>query len=425
MKKGLYIKILVLFLLIAIPINAKAIKFQVTKSTDNLKPGGTTTVIINAVDVSDQQSLAGYNLTLFFDNSRLSWAGGESSSKSRISVENNAVHIDSTFTDSETSKFEVGRFNLSVLGNAPSGNAELKLSGTCDINDKGAGGSCSMNSSQVTVASLGSDASLSSLKIPNTTLKPSFSSEITSYTASITDITELDVNAVAKDPNAKITISDNAKKLAKGENKIDIAVTSEDGQNKKVYSVVVTLSLTPTDAELLKANALLKSLDVKGQKIDFDPQEKKYYLTVPYDVNKLTITAKPANEKASVQIDGNKKLIVGKNTVKITVVSEDKTKIENYQIIVTREDQKKKIVQTCPDTTSTKEWIFFSVAMLLTFTLGIVLGYFLCKKDILNKIFTKKDKPKEEAVEVETLSDTIDLSNTVKEVKEKNNKTKK
>ena len=60
--------------------------------------------------------------------------------------------------------------------------------------------------------------------------------------------------------------------------------------------------------------------------------------------------------------------------------------------------------------------------MLVTFTLGIVLGYFLCKKDILNKIFTKKEKPQEEAVEVETLSDTIDLSETVKEVKNKKSK---
>ena len=341
MKKGLYKKLLLLLLLVIIPINAKAIKFQVTKSADNLKPGGTSTIIINAVDVSDQNALAAYNLSLEFDNSRLEYVGGASSTKSDINLIGNVVNIKSNFKDSETSKFEVARFNLAVVGNASSGNAALTLSGTCDINDVGAGGSCSMNSSQITVAALGSDASLSSLKIPNTTLKPSFSSEVTSYTATIQDITELDVNAVAKDPNAKISISDNAKKLAKGENKIDVVVTSEDGQNKRIYSVVVTLNLTPTDAELLKANALLKTLEVKGFKIDFDPAEKKYYLTVPYETDKLNVVAKPANEKASVQIDGYKRLIVGKNTVKITVVSEDKTKIENYQIILTIEDQNK------------------------------------------------------------------------------------
>ena len=426
MKKGLLNKLLFLLLLmVIIPINAKAVTFQITKSADNLKPGGTSTIIINAVDVSDQSALAAYDLNLKFDNSRLEFAGGVSSSKSDVNVSGNNVNIKSKFTTSETAKFEVARFNLKVLGNASSGNAALTLSGGCDINDVGAGGDCKLNSSQITVVALGTDASLSSLKIPNATLKPAFSSEVTSYTATIQDITDLTVNAVPKDPNSKISISDNHKSLKKGENKIDIVVTSEDGQNKKTYTVVVTLNLTPTDAELLKANALLKFLDVKGEKIDFDPAEKKYYLTVPYETKKLTITAKPANEKASVQIDGNKRLIVGKNTVKITVVSEDKTKIENYQIIVTRQDQEKEIVKTCPDVTSTKEWILFSLSLLFTFTLGIVLGYFLCKKDIFNKIFTKKEKPKEEPVEVETLSDTIDLSDTIKKVKKKTSKSKK
>ena len=423
MKKG-FLKLLLL-LMIIIPIKAKAVTFQITKSADNLKPGGVSTIIIKTSGVNDRESLATYTLDLKFDNSKLEFAGGISSAKSNVGVAGNNVHITSKFTDNETGDFEVARFNLKVVGGASSGNAALTLSGKCDINDVGAGGSCNTNSSQITVSALGNDASLSSLKIPNTTLKPAFSSEITSYTATIQDITDLTVNAVAKDPNSKISISDNHKALQKGENKIDVVVTSEDGQNKKTYTVVVTLNLTPTDEELKKANATLKSLDIKGEKIDFDPAEKKYYITVPYETKKLTVTAKPTNEKASVQIDGNKKLIVGKNTVKITVVSEYKTKIENYQIIVTRQDQEKEIVQTCPDTTSTKEWVVFSLGLLFTFTLGIVLGYFLCKKDIFTKIFTKKEKEVEEAVEVETLSDTIDLSDTVKEVKKKNSKSKK
>ena len=50
---------------------------------------------------------------------------------------------------------------------------------------------------------------------------------------------------------------------------------------------------------------------------------------------------------------------------------------------------------------------------------NIVLGYFLCKKDVLKKLFKKKEKV-EIPVEVETMSDTIDLSETVKEVKKQN-----
>ena len=414
MKKGYLRKLLILCLLL-LPIKTKAVTFQISKSADNIKPGGVTTITISAKGVSDTDSVYKYNLNVTYDASRLEYAGGENSSKSNISNTGNSVSISSKFTDPETKDFEVAKFNFKVLGNAQSGNASLSMGGNCSINDED--GNCTYNSSQITVSAFGTDASLSSLKIPNTTLKPSFSKDVTNYTATIQDITDLTVNATPTDSNAKISISDNHKSLQKGENKIDVTVTSEDGQNKKVYTVVVTLKLTPTDAELLKANATLKGIAIKGEKLDFDSSEKKYYLTVPYKTTKLAITATPANEKAKVEITGEKKLIVGKNTVKITVTSEDKSKIETYQIIVTRQDEEKEIVQTCPDETSSREWILFSVGLLITFTLGIILGYVLCKKDVFKKLFKKKNKNVDQPVEVETLSDTIDLSDTVNKLK--------
>ena len=131
----------------------------------------------------------------------------------------------------------------------------------------------------------------------------------------------------------------------------------------------------------------------------------------------LEITATPENEAAQVQITGADKLVVGKNTVNILVTAEDGTTTKTYSILVTRLAENKKIVPTCPDTTSVKEWIIFSVGLFLTFTLGIVLGYILGKKDILSKIFKKKEVA-EEAVEIQTLSDTIDLSDVVEEIKD-------
>ena len=261
MKKGLLYKLMLFILLtIVLPINAKAtIAFQTTKTADNLKPGGVSTIIINAKGVTAQDSLDSYDLTFTFDNTKLEYAGGASSAKSNINpISGNTISIKSKFTDAESGDFEVARFNLKVSAGAGSGNAALNLKGTC-VSDSS---NCQSNGSQITVTSLGNDASLTSLKIPNTTLKPAFSSEVTSYTAVIQDIKELTVNAVAKDPNSKISISENHKALQKGENKIDVVVTSEDGQNRKTYTVVVTLNLTPTEAELLKANANLKLLDV-------------------------------------------------------------------------------------------------------------------------------------------------------------------
>ena len=143
---------------------------------------------------------------------------------------------------------------------------------------------------------------------------------------------------------------------------------------------------------------------IKGFTLDFVKELKKYTLTVPYKITKLDIKATPENEKATVKIDGNNKLKVGRNIVRINVTSEDEQNKETYVINVNRSKEAKKIVQTCPDVTSNREWIMFSICMFLTFTLGIILGYFLSKKEVLKKIFKKKEKEIDEDFE-----DTIEV----------------
>ena len=276
------------------------------------------------------------------------------------------------------------------------------------------GAAATLNGSTVSISDLSGDSSLKSLKIPNGTLEPSFKSDVYNYKTTVTDVTAIDIDAKPNNGGAQVSITPNYKSLVKGDNDVSIVVTAENGA-QTTYTIKVTLKTTPTPEEIKLADASLKNLTVKGYKLDFTKDEKKYYLTVDYDVKKLTVNALPNNEKADVKITGNDKLIVGKNTIKIVVTSEDKTKVDTYQIVVTRNDEEKEIKETCPDTTSTTEWIIFTVCMVLTFTLGIVLGYFLCKKEVLKKIFKKKKE--EEPVAIETLSDTIDLSDTVKQAK--------
>lgn len=418
MKKK-FIRGITLFLMVVIllPVSAKAaVKFSVSKSADNLKPGTQFNVTIKSTGANSTDAVSSYNLNLEYDSSKLEYISGGNS------ISGNVVTVTGQGNPTYTSDFDVATISFKVSNGASQGQAPLVLKGKYKMSN-GDETDCknNCNSSQVTVVSYGTDSSLSSLEIPNATLTPSFSSSQTNYSATIQDITSIKINAVPTDKNASINISENAKSLQKGDNDVNVVVTSEDGQSKTTYLIKVTLKLTPTEEELLKANALLKGLKIKNQKIDFDQNEKKYYLTVPYKTSSLNITATPVNSKAKVEIQGYKKLYVGKNTIKIVITSEDKTKVETYQIIVTREDEKKEIVQTCPDEVSTKEWIMFTVSMLLTFTLGIVLGFIVCKKDIIEKVFRKK-KNKENPVEVETLSDTIDLSDSVKEVNKKRKK---
>jgi len=83
-------------------------------------------------------------------------------------------------------------------------------------------------------------AYLSNINIKNSTLSPSFDSMTNDYTAIVgLDVDKLDIEAIAEDPNANIIIKGN-ENFVEGENTVTITVTSSDGQNKQVYTIIVT-----------------------------------------------------------------------------------------------------------------------------------------------------------------------------------------
>ena len=412
MKRFKSLFFIMLLTLILVPVKvfaASDVEFKVGGA--DVKEGQDFTVDVSINKASAQNTIHGYNIVVTYDGSIIEYKGTETA-KGNVNAGDNQITISSSSqidTDTTVAKL---KFNAKKAGNSP-----LKVSDSCNIN--GEDTKCTATSGNAKVRALGTDASLSKLSIPNTPLSPAFNKNVRDYTANVKDVTQLTVNATATDGNASIQISDNRNNLQKGENTIKIVCTSENGKNETTYTIKVNLELTPTEEELKLMNTKLTELKIKGQKIDFNVEEVKYYLDVTYDVKSLEITATPETEAAQVQITGADKLIVGKNTVNILVTAEDGTTTKTYSILVTRLAENKKIVPTCPDTTSVKEWIIFSVGLFLTFTLGIVLGYILGKKDILSKIFKKKEV-KEEAVEIQTLSDTIDLSDVVEEIKDEN-----
>lgn len=91
------------------------------------------------------------------------------------------------------------------------------------------------------------NADLSGLTIGSLTLSPSFSAEVTEYTATTTNSTNT-VTATAKDENTVITILNGGTEVengtpatwADGEN--TLTVTAENGSIRKVYTVTVTKS---------------------------------------------------------------------------------------------------------------------------------------------------------------------------------------
>lgn len=422
MKKGfLRFAFVIALFSIFLPIKVSALTFKVEKSVDTAKPGSEVTVYVKASDVTED-SIQGYNINLSYDTTKLEYKSSNSD-VSDIGVNGNPIIITKKASGALIStNATLAAIVFGVKNNAKTGDCNLTIDSSGVVLISGKTTNATNTSSMVKIVSLSNDATLSSLKIPNTTLSPKFDKNTLEYTTTITDITELTVNAVASNSGSKIMISDNYKNLVKGDNDIKIVVTAEDGVTSKTYVVKVTLKMTPTEEELVKANTKLKSLKVDKFKIDFNADTKKYTLSVPYKTKKLNILAEAENPNATINMEGNTTLKVGRNVINIVVTSEDNENKDTYVLSVTREKEEQKVVQTCPDETSTREWIMFTVSMLLTFTLGIVLGYFLCKKEVLRKIFHKKNK-EEKPEEIDTLSNTIEIESIKKgKVKEKKDK---
>lgn len=404
MKKFKTIIFISLLMLLVIPFKiyaADKITFSISGAPDMTKPGDTITLNVSETGANDGQLLlTSYNLNLNYDANILELQTGSPN------ITGSNVTGDST----------VASYAFVIKAVPKGGTTNVSLTGSCTINGEESN-KCALNGTTVKIREVSGDSSLSGLSIPNTPLTPAFNKNTKEYSANVKDVTQLTVNATATDPNASIQITDNRNNLQKGNNEIVIVVTSENGAKQTRYKINVNADFTPTEEELMKANASLSALEIKGQKIEFNQEEVKYYLDVAYDIKELEVTATAVNPNAQVQVSGNDKLIVGKNTVNIVVTAEDTTTTKTYSIMVTRLPENKKIIKTCPDTTSTKEWIIFSAGLFLTFTLGIVLGYILCKNQVLQKIFKKKEKV-EEPVEIQSLSDTIDLSDTIEEIKD-------
>lgn len=87
-----------------------------------------------------------------------------------------------------------------------------------------------------------------------------------------------------------------------------------------------------------KNNSYLQSLrlDIEGISPEFDRNIFEYYITVPTKVKDLEVLAISENPKATINITGNEGLKEGQNTVKIEVISEDKSTSKVYNIYVTR-----------------------------------------------------------------------------------------
>lgn len=140
--------------------------------------------------------------------------------------------------------------------------------------------------------------------------------------------TESDSNYAAKDKKIiPVTINSTEKTNNTDSNKTN---NSNDGKNS---------TSTEKNANTTKSNnANLSNLGIKPNDFKgFKASKTSYDVTVPNDVEKITVYATAQDNKAKIKGNESQKLKVGKNTLNVVVTAEDGTQ-KTYTINVTREE---------------------------------------------------------------------------------------
>lgn len=187
------------------------------------------------------------------------------------------------------------------------------------------------------------NAYLQAFRIDLEGVTPNFDKNIDVYDVTVSkDITEIEVLAIAENPNATIEIKGN-KGLKEGLNTITIHVQSPDKTQTKTYTIQVTKTANPAEA-----NTNLEVLAIENALLEppFSNDETHYTTQVANDVTNLKLLAVPENEKASVQIVGKDEIKEGDNKVIIVVTAENGFTKRQYEILVyKRNEQEEKQYQ--------------------------------------------------------------------------------
>jgi len=132
--------------------------------------------------------------------------------------------------------------------------------------------------------------------------------------------TEVEVLVELTDPEANYVVEGGTDLIA-GDNDLLITVTAADGETTQEYFITITV-LPNTDTSV-------SSLEVNGESVvDGD------VIQVPAFTEDVTVDVITTDEFASFVIDGNEGLVVGENTITVTVTAADESTTQDYLITV-------------------------------------------------------------------------------------------
>ena len=174
------------------------------------------------------------------------------------------------------------------------------------------------------------DVTLKNITLSAGSLVPGFSKDVKKYTVAVTnDIDKITIAAIKNDEKQTITGAVTDAALKSGENTFTISVVAENG-SKDTFTIVVTRE--PKEGELPAGT--IATLSLSAGKLEFNPYVYEYSTKVLYEVTNITVDAKSGNDTGKVTVVGGTNLVVGENTITVTITDGDIKK--DYKIIVTR-----------------------------------------------------------------------------------------
>ena len=162
-------------------------------------------------------------------------------------------------------------------------------------------------------------------------LYENFEKTITEYHLKVQeDIQSLTLDIQTEDPEATYKILNNSD-FSYGENKVTIEVTASDGLTKKEYNIIVY-----RQPDIEKRCDLIELTVDKGVLTpSFEANTLVYEVNLPYEEEKITVSAKSLDNTATITGTGEYTLTVGLNIVTIKVTSTNNEE-KVYQVKINR-----------------------------------------------------------------------------------------
>ncbi len=173
---------------------------------------------------------------------------------------------------------------------------------------------------------------LSSIEVTGANLNEEFNKENLNYTINVDgSVDKIVINGILEDSTATIT-GNGIYALIKGENTINLVVTSELG-NIRTYTITVNKSLN-NDVTLkeVKNNHFSEVIKNEDETKNYD-----YLINVQYEVNSIDIEGIASALTSKVIGNGTYSLKTGNNDIILRVTAEDKITVKDYIVRVVRD----------------------------------------------------------------------------------------